>query len=274
MASKNLTEKSEKIKQKEENRPSSSNTKLHKNTLEEMIKKMEEMYLELNKLKSEKKSWNRSSSEGGNKSFNQYKRPVNPQILQRDKKDDSDQKVTPPFHNYVAEENEEDDNDDEDQDQDINYLHLSNNKILLNADDYKNSVKQHLSEENDCSKNLNSQILNESAQPNTQNRYNLRSKMSNSTQKNSDKSTGNSKSATPEPAVTKKKNDQYVSKSSKGQSTVEDKLSLMNVIGNEINKIKIQVPLFDFMKDKTFQHPILNLMQSTLDNILLDTVNL
>lgn len=41
-----------------------------------MAKKIEEMSIELSKLKLEKKNW--TKMEGGNKIFNQYKKPYNP----------------------------------------------------------------------------------------------------------------------------------------------------------------------------------------------------
>jgi len=47
----------------------------------------------------------------------------------------------------------------------------------------------------------------------------------------------------------------------KGPFRSEDKLSLMHVLENEINKVKIQFPLLDLMKDKHFQDPLLKLLQ-------------
>jgi len=44
-----------------------------------MAKKIEEMSAELSKLKLEKKNWNKT--EGGNKNFNQFKKPYNAKIL-------------------------------------------------------------------------------------------------------------------------------------------------------------------------------------------------
>jgi len=55
---------------REEYKPSSSNSKPQKDTLEERARKMEEMSTELAKLRLEKKNWNRPLREGGNKNFN------------------------------------------------------------------------------------------------------------------------------------------------------------------------------------------------------------
>jgi len=48
----------------------------------------------------------------------------------------------------------------------------------------------------------------------------------------------------------------------------------MHVLENEINKVKIQFPLLDLMKDKHFQDPIMKLLQNPSENDLIDTINL
>jgi len=48
----------------------------------------------------------------------------------------------------------------------------------------------------------------------------------------------------------------------------------MHVLENEINKVKIQFPLLDLMKDRHFQEPILNLLQNPSENDLANTMNL
>jgi len=39
----------------------------------------------------------------------------------------------------------------------------------------------------------------------------------------------------------------------------------MHVLENEINKVKIHIPLLYLMKDKHFQDPILNLLQTSTE---------
>lgn len=48
----------------------------------------------------------------------------------------------------------------------------------------------------------------------------------------------------------------------------------MHVLENEINKVKIQIPLLDLIKDKHFQDHIHKLLQTTTKNDLMDTINL
>jgi len=45
----------------------------------------------------------------------------------------------------------------------------------------------------------------------------------------------------------------------------------MHVLENEINKVKIQFPLLDLMKDKHFQDPILKLLHNSSENDFMDT---
>jgi len=63
-------------------------------------------------------------------------------------------------------------------------------------------------------------------------------------------------------------------RTSKGDSKAKDKLALMHVLENEINKVKIQIPLLDLMKYKHFEDPILKLLQTSTENDLMDTINL
>jgi hypothetical protein len=89
--SKQLKKRSNKGNLKEEYKSSSSNTKNKKFSLEEMARKMEEMSSEFSKLRLEKQKWN--TPQEGNQNKNQYRRPYNPQIMQRDKKNNDDQKI-------------------------------------------------------------------------------------------------------------------------------------------------------------------------------------
>jgi hypothetical protein len=57
---------------------------------------------------------------------NQYRRPYNPQIMQRDKKNNDDQKIQTPLQNNYIEENQEVEDADEDLD-----IHLFGDEISL-----------------------------------------------------------------------------------------------------------------------------------------------
>jgi hypothetical protein len=53
-----------------------------------MARKMEEMSYKLSKIRLEKQKWN--APQEGNQNPNQSRRPYNPQIMQRDKKNNDD----------------------------------------------------------------------------------------------------------------------------------------------------------------------------------------
>jgi hypothetical protein len=91
LASKQLKKRSDKGKLKEEYKSSASNTKNQKISLEETARKMEEMSFELSKLRLEKSKWN--APQERNQNPNQYRRPYNPHIMQRDKKNNDDHKI-------------------------------------------------------------------------------------------------------------------------------------------------------------------------------------
>jgi hypothetical protein len=60
-----------------------------------MARKMEERSSELSKLRLEKQEWN--TPQEGNKNTNQYRMPYNPQIMERDKNNNDDQKIQTPL---------------------------------------------------------------------------------------------------------------------------------------------------------------------------------
>jgi hypothetical protein len=86
----------ERKKQKEEF-PSSSNSASN-SKMDEMDKMLKTLTSEMERLKIEQKQPNRLVLKGGYKNPNQFKRLNNvPQILSRERKNQNDQKVLPPF---------------------------------------------------------------------------------------------------------------------------------------------------------------------------------
>jgi hypothetical protein len=95
-------------KQKQE-LPSSSHT-TSDSKIYEMDKMLKTLTCEMARLKMEQKHPTRPTQEGGYKNLNQFRRPNNvPQILPRERKNQEDQKVFPPFQNNEVEEVEEED---------------------------------------------------------------------------------------------------------------------------------------------------------------------
>jgi len=83
--------------------------------------------------------------EGGNKNYNKFRKPYNPQILQR--KENIDQKVPPHFLNYLYGE----DDDEEEGNRDINFLQKQESEVYLNVEDYQNSSINQFSNDYICS---------------------------------------------------------------------------------------------------------------------------
>jgi hypothetical protein len=100
-------------KQKEE-LPSSSHT-TSDSKMDEMDKMLKTLTSEMARLKMEQKQPNRPTQEGGYRNPNQFRRPNNvPQILPRERRNQEDQKVFPPFQNNAVEEVEEEDDTEDD----------------------------------------------------------------------------------------------------------------------------------------------------------------
>ena len=75
-----------------------------------MTKMLKTLTSEMARLKIEQKNPNRPAQEGDYRNPNQFRRPKNvPQILPRERKNQDDQKVLPPFQNNAV--GEEEDND-------------------------------------------------------------------------------------------------------------------------------------------------------------------
>jgi hypothetical protein len=100
-------------KQKEE-LPSSSHTKSD-SKMDEMAKILKTLTSKMARLKMEQKQPSRPKKEGGYINPNQFRRPNNvPQILPRERRNQEDQKVLPPFQNNAVEEVEEVDDTEDD----------------------------------------------------------------------------------------------------------------------------------------------------------------
>jgi hypothetical protein len=96
-------------KKKKEEMPSSSNT-TSDSKIDEMDKMLKDLTSEMERLNMEQKQPSRPAQEGGYRNQNQFRRPNNaPQILPRERKNQEDQNVLPPFHNNEVDEEEDED---------------------------------------------------------------------------------------------------------------------------------------------------------------------
>jgi hypothetical protein len=79
--------------------------------IDEMAKMLKDLTSEMERLNMEKKQPSRPAQEGGYRNQNQFRRPNNaPHILPRERKNQEDQNVLPPFdNNEIDEEGDEDD---------------------------------------------------------------------------------------------------------------------------------------------------------------------
>jgi hypothetical protein len=112
-------------KKKKEELPSSSNTTTD-SKMDEMDKMLKILTYEMARLKMEQKQPSRLAQEGGDKNQNQFRRPNNaPQILPRERKNQDDQKVLPPFQNNAVDEEEDEDDIEDDPLVHLNYYESS-----------------------------------------------------------------------------------------------------------------------------------------------------
>jgi uncharacterized small protein (DUF1192 family) len=112
-------------KKKKEELPSSSNS-ASVIKMDEMKKMLKTLTSEIERLNMEEKHPNRPAQEGGYRNPNQFMRPNNvPQILPRERNNQDDQKVLPPFQNNAVDEEEDNDGTKED-----SAVHLTNSESI------------------------------------------------------------------------------------------------------------------------------------------------
>ena len=100
-----LKNRSDKDKKKlREDSPTSSNPSTYDPKLEYMTKTLKDLTSEIAKLKWESKQPNRTFQGADNRNQNQFRRPNDaPQVMQRERRNDDDQRVVPPFQNNQIE---------------------------------------------------------------------------------------------------------------------------------------------------------------------------
>jgi hypothetical protein len=134
-------------KKKEELSSSSNTTSDYK--MYEMAKMLKNMTSKMARLKMEQKQPSRPAQEGGYINQNQFRRPNNvPQILPRERKNQDDQKVFPPFQNNVVDEQE-----DEDDTEDDSAVHLNDSEaspMHVTQQDYEDALILNQFEEGDA----------------------------------------------------------------------------------------------------------------------------
>jgi hypothetical protein len=115
LAADRLKSKNDRDKKKQrEELPSSSHT-TSDSKIDEMAKMLKTLTSKMARLKMETKKPRRPTQEGGYINSNQFRRPNNvPQIFPRERRNQEDQRVFPPFQNNAVEEVEEIDDTEED----------------------------------------------------------------------------------------------------------------------------------------------------------------
>jgi hypothetical protein len=108
LAAERLKTRSDRDKKKQkEDVPSSSHATTSDPKIDEMDKMLKTLTSELARLKLETKQPNKHVQEGGNRNPNQFRRPQNaPQVMQRERRNQDDQRILPPFQNNAVEETE------------------------------------------------------------------------------------------------------------------------------------------------------------------------
>jgi hypothetical protein len=103
---------------------------------------------EMARLKMEQKQPSRPAQEGGYRNPNQFRRPNNvPQILPRERKNQDDQKVLPPFQNNAVD--EEEDEDDTEEDPAVHLNDSESSPLHVTQQDYEDALIANQFEEGD-----------------------------------------------------------------------------------------------------------------------------
>jgi hypothetical protein len=113
-----------------------------------MAKMLKTLTFEMVRLKMEQKQPSRPTQESGYRNPNQFRRPNNvPQILPRERKNQDDQKVLPPFQNNEVDEEEDEDDTEEDP-----VVHLNDSEsfpLHVTQQDYEDALIANQFEEGD-----------------------------------------------------------------------------------------------------------------------------
>jgi hypothetical protein len=256
-------------KKKKEELPSSSNT-TSDSKMDEMAKMLKTLTSEMARLKMEQKQPSRPAQEGGYRNQNQFRRPNNaPQILPRERKNQDDQKVLPPFQNNAVD--EEEDEDDTEDDPAVHLNDSESSPMHVTQQDYEDALISNQFEEGDADEIVQKEPKRK--------KYNLRS---GSNAPKVDTHVSTKKASTPVKTGTIKESpkiqvDQPLKQPAK-VSTADIKEPEKSVssfsLEHEINKIKIYVPLLELMKTEPFRKTVLKALQSPAQVTFSDTVNL
>jgi hypothetical protein len=154
-------------KKKKEDMPSSSNT-TSDSKIDEMDKMLKDLTSEMEILKMEQKQPSRPAQEGGYRNQNQFRKPNNaPQILPRERKNQEDQNVLPPFQNNAVDEEEYEDDTEDDP-----AVHLNDSEtspIHVTQQDYEDTLVSNQFEEGDTDETVQKEPKRK--------KYNLRSNL-------------------------------------------------------------------------------------------------
>jgi hypothetical protein len=134
--------------------------------MDEMTKMLKTLTSEMARLNMEQKQPNRPAQEGGYRNPNQFRRPNNvPQILPRERKNQDDQKVLPPFQNNAVD--DEEDNDGVEEDSAVHLNDSESSPLHVTQQEYEDTLITNQFEEGD-----GEEIVQHEP---TRKRYNLRS---------------------------------------------------------------------------------------------------
>jgi hypothetical protein len=256
-------------KKKKEELPSSSNTTSN-SKMDEMAKMLKTMTSEMERLKMEQKKPSSPAQEGGYRNQNQYRRPNNaPQILPRERKNQDDQKVLPPFQNNAVDEQEDEDDTEYD-----SVVHLNDSEaspMHVTQQDYEDALIFNQFEEGDVDEIIQKEPKRK--------KYNLRSGSNAPTM---DTPISTKKASTPvKKGIIKESPNIQANQPLKQpakDNTADIKELKRNVssfsLEHEINKIKISVPLLELMKIEPFRKIVLKALQSPAQVTFSDTINL
>ena len=126
-------------KKKKEMSASTLRTKVADSKMDDMIKLIKNLSAKINRLEMKNRNQNKHIQDSENKNPNQFRRPFNPRFLRRDRKNNEDQKIHPPFQNNLIQDDESYEIDEvevEDMEPDIDQLDDVSSSHFLTRSDY------------------------------------------------------------------------------------------------------------------------------------------
>jgi hypothetical protein len=213
---------------------------------------------------------------------NQFRRPFNPpQVLQRERRNE-DQPIQAPIKNENMVDNFGED-EIEDIDEEINMMEGDISDVYVTQDEYEKSLSfnSYFNEDDNNSPNDSSssqyRVFSDALQAELHRKYDLRPRMNVNTNKVNNQGQQDkiqNKDKGKEITTTKQKYDQQAAKKIDAEHKETEKISSSFNLENELNKIRIPIPLLEIAKNHVYRKQVMKMIDCSIATTQPDTLNL